>query len=177
MSAVWHRPHGYNSGMVEREGQRRRVGAAAESGADVTIRRADYVADCATIRAIRFEVFVDEQHVPPEIEADERDAHSVHLLALAGNIPIATARIDLEYGGKIGRLAVRASWRRRGVGRALMQRCHDIAAANGLASVWCNAQDRVLPFYTSLGYRVTGDVFEEAGIHHHRMTKALATGA
>jgi predicted GNAT family N-acyltransferase len=140
----------------------------------VSIRNADFAADEPVIRAIRFEVFVDEQGVPPEIEMDERDAGCVHLLAFIGNVPVATARIDLDQAGKIGRLAVLARARRQGIGRALMERCHDIAREHGLASVWCNAQVVAIPFYESLGYRGTGELFDEAGIVHRRMTKPLS---
>ena len=80
-------------------------------------------ADQAEIRAIRFEVFVDEQNVLAEIEIDDRDPVCIHLLAYDDGAAIGTARIDLERAGKIGRLAVRAGWRRHGVGRALMHRC------------------------------------------------------
>lgn len=139
----------------------------------LTVREARYDDDQPSIRAIRFEVFVDEQNVPPEIEMDDRDAHCTHLLAFDGREPVATARIDLEQAGKIGRLAVRADWRRQGVGRALMERCHEIAAHHGLEAVWCNAQVIAVPFYESLGYRVEGAIFVEAGIDHRRMSKRL----
>lgn len=139
----------------------------------LTIVEVDYATVEPTLRAIRFEVFVDEQNVPPEIEMDDRDPFCTHWLAFDGDEPIATARIDLEKKGKVGRLAVRAGWRRRGVGRALMQRCHQAALAHGLESVWCNAQVDAVPFYQSLGYVATGQVFAEAGIDHLRMTMSL----
>jgi predicted GNAT family N-acyltransferase len=137
------------------------------------IREADFRTEEATIRAIRFNVFVDEQNVPAGIEMDDRDPHCIHLLALLNEEPIGTARIDIEKSGKIGRLAVLASYRRRGVGRELMERCHVIAHAHGLDEVWCNAQFVAVPFYEGLGYSVTGGEFEEAGITHLKMTMAL----
>lgn len=136
------------------------------------IRSADYTADFAVIRFIRFSVFVDEQHVPEEIELDERDPSCRHFLAVDGSAPVGTARIDLSLG-KIGRLSVLGPSRRRGIGRALMEACHDTAVAEGLQTVWCNAQVTAVPFYESLGYSVTGEAFMEAGIEHVRMTKTL----
>ena len=138
-----------------------------------TIRTARFEADEPTIRAIRFKVFVDEQHVPPEIEMDDRDPHCVHLLAFAGDQAIATARIDIPHGGKVGRLAVLPDWRNQGIGRALMQRCHDLARAQGLTAVWCHAQLSAASFYAGLGYEPGGDSFDEAGIAHIRMTVTL----
>lgn len=140
----------------------------------ITVRKADFAADQAAIRGIRFRVFVDEQNVPAEIEIDDRDPHCIHLLAFDGTEAVGTARIDLDRAGKIGRLAVRANRRRRGVGRALMQRCHAIAAAHGLSEVWCHAQVSAVSFYASLGYEATGEPFDEAGIEHLEMRLSLA---
>jgi len=142
--------------------------------ANLSIREADYATEEPALRSVRFEVFVDEQGVPPAIEMDERDPFCVHFLALLDGTPVGTARIDIEKSGKVGRLAVRADWRGRGIGRALMERCHEIALQHGLAEVWCHAQVTAVPFYTRLGYRVTGEPFEEAGIEHRLMTMTLA---
>jgi predicted GNAT family N-acyltransferase len=138
-----------------------------------SIRAADYVADRTAIETVRLTVFVREQHVPPEIELDARDASCRHLLAESVGRAIGTGRIDLEAGGKIGRVAVLAEYRRGGVGTALMQRFHAIAVECGLDAVWCNAQLAAVPFYRRLGYRIVGERFHEAGIEHVRMEKTI----
>jgi predicted GNAT family N-acyltransferase len=135
----------------------------------VKVRVADFDADNAAIRHVRFAVFVGEQRVPEDIEMDDRDRACVHLLAFEGGVAVGTARIDLEKGGKVGRLAVLAGSRRRGIGRALMERLHAIAEEHGLAHVWCHAQVAAVPFYEGLGYRISGDVFAEADMPHLRM--------
>ena len=137
------------------------------------IRPADYEADYAAIRSVRFAVFVDEQHVPRDIEMDDRDPFCIHVLAYEAGIPVGTGRIDIAASGKVGRLAVLAGMRGRGLGTALMKRLHDIARENALESVWCNAQVVAVPFYERLGYRVTGAPFEEADIEHVRMERTL----
>ena len=135
---------------------------------------ADFERDYAAIRGVRFAVFVDEQQIPRELEMDDRDVVCVHWLALdEGGIPLGTVRLDLDAGGKVGRLAVLARERRRGVGRALMERLHEHARAERLAGVWCHAQASAAPFYARLGYRITGEPFEEAGIAHVRMERTL----
>lgn len=141
--------------------------------APLTIREANYTTDEPSLRAIRFEVFVDEQGVPPEIEMDDRDPHCIHLLAVSGDEAVGTARIDIQQSGKVGRLAVLPDSRRLGIGRRLMERCHEIADDHGLREVWCHAQVKAVPFYQRLGYRISGDLFEEAGIDHLPMTKTL----
>ncbi len=137
------------------------------------VREADYAGEHERLARIRFAVFVDEQHVPAEIELDDRDVRCIHVLAIDAGRDVGTARIDLEHGGKIGRLAVLAAARRRGIGTALMQALHTIARRNGLASVWCNAQLAAVPFYETLGYAPVGEHFDEAGIEHVRMERTL----
>lgn len=138
------------------------------------VRKADFADDYAVLRAIRFAVFVDEQSVPEEIELDERDPVCVHVLALGDDeTPLGTARIDLEQGGKVGRLAVLAPHRRAGVGIALMQALHAIAGEQALERVWCNAQTSAVRFYEQLGYEIESAPFFEAGIEHVRMAKRL----
>jgi predicted GNAT family N-acyltransferase len=133
------------------------------------VRDADFTADFASIRLVRTSVFIEEQRVPMELEFDGLDERCHHVLALEDGEPIGTGRLDLDYGGKVGRLAVLARHRRGGVGRALMERLHEVARARGARKVWCHAQLTAAPFYERLGYRRLGPVFEEAGIDHVRM--------
>jgi predicted GNAT family N-acyltransferase len=147
--------------------------AGAADGRAVRVRDADFTADFAGIRHVRSTVFIDEQRVPRELEFDERDERCAHVLAFDGEAAVATGRLDLEYGGKIGRVAVVATHRGSGVGRAIMQRLHEIARAHGQQHLWCHAQLTAAPFYELLGYRRVGPVFVEAGIDHVRMELTL----
>jgi predicted GNAT family N-acyltransferase len=135
---------------------------------------ADFEGDYAAIRGVRFAVFVDEQQIPRELEMDDRDIACVHWLARdERGGAIGTVRLDLDAGGKVGRLAVLAAERGRGVGRALMEQVQEHARAQGVARVWCHAQKSAASFYTRLGYRVSSEPFDEAGIEHVRMERAL----
>jgi predicted GNAT family N-acyltransferase len=133
------------------------------------VRDADFAADFASIRHVRSTVFIDEQRVPVELEFDDRDGVCRHVLAFDGEAPVGTGRLDLDYGGKVGRVAVVATHRRTGVGKAIMQRLHDIARSAGQPRLWCHAQLTAVPFYEGLGYRAVGPAFVEAGIDHVRM--------
>jgi len=144
---------------------------AAERDRRVIVRDADFVADFASIRLVRSTVFIDEQHVPKDLEFDDRDAVCRHVLALDGGVPVGTGRLDLDYGGKVGRVAVVASRRRSGVGKAVMERLHALAREHGQAQLWCHAQLTAVAFYERLGYRSTGPMFLEAGIEHVRMER------
>ena len=138
------------------------------------VRDADFTSDFASIRHVREAVFIDEQRVPRELEFDERDPLCRHVLAFDGTTPVGTGRLDLDYGGKVGRVAVVAPYRRGGVGNAIMERLHAIARNERLPQLWCNAQLTAVPFYERLGYVRSGPVFVEAGIDHVRMEYALS---
>ena len=134
-------------------------------------------ADREAAMRLRFEVFVDEQGVPPELEPDEYDAGAVHLLAVdeATGEAVGTARIVDKGGGvaKIGRVAVRKAFRGGGAGRLLMQEALERARAAGLRQAVLDAQVPVLRFYEQLDFVAEGPVFDDAGIPHRRMTRLL----
>ena len=119
-------------------------------------------------KAIRFEVFVDEQKVPAEIELDDMDAVCVHALAWdAQDQAVGTGRLLPD--GHIGRMAVRRSARGSGVGGALLQALMEQARLRGDTRVVLNAQIQAAPFYQQHGFEVVGPEFEEAGIAHVEM--------
>jgi predicted GNAT family N-acyltransferase len=123
---------------------------------------------------LRYEVFVDEQGVPRELEVDELDAVATHLVAIRADAIVGTLRM-LEHDGaaKIGRVAVRAALRRCGIGARLMERAAAIARGRGFAEIVLHAQVTVAPFYRRLGYVEEGDLFDEAGIPHIAMRKQI----
>ena len=133
-----------------------------------TIRLGDWATLGQDATAIRFEVFVDEQKVPAEIELDDMDAGCLHAVAYdeAGNA-IGTGRLLPD--GHIGRMAVRQPGRGTGVGGAILTLLMDKARARGDAAVVLNAQTVAAPFYARHGFVQAGDVFEEAGIAHVEM--------
>ncbi|MFB6619019.1 GNAT family N-acetyltransferase [Streptomyces sp. NPDC056367] len=134
--------------------------------------------------AVRTEVFVVEQSVPESIEYDAYDAGAVHVLAVgADGLPLGTGR--LLHGpevlaktgsadvGSLGRLAVRKAARGLGVGVALVRAVEAEAVALGLAAVDLGAQTHALGFYERLGYVAYGPEFEDAGMPHRAMRRAL----
>ena len=122
--------------------------------------------------AVRDAVFVQEQGVPLEMEVDEFDPLSRHLLVRATDgTAIGTARLLPD--GHLGRIAVLASWRGKGVGRALMDGLLDMAQQAGLAHLALHAQTQAAGFYRAFGFVATGDAFMEAGIPHILMTRSV----
>lgn len=119
------------------------------------------------LQAIRREVFIVEQHVPEADEWDDWDAVCQHVLALAGDEPVGTGRLLPD--GHIGRMAVRKTWRGRGVGRAMLTTLLALARQSGYAEVVLHAQTHAIAFYQKQGFSVEGPEFMEAGIAHRVM--------
>jgi predicted GNAT family N-acyltransferase len=69
-------------------------------------------------------------------------------------------------------MAVLKSYRRRGVGKRLLQRAITEARKLGAAKIYLHAQVPVIGFYERLGFRCVGPVFEEAAIPHRKMVYA-----
>lgn len=124
------------------------------------------------LRAIRTAVFIHEQHVPEELEWDEFDAISVHVLAIntAGQ-PVGTARLLPD--GRIGRMAVLKEWRRQGYGAAMLKRLLQALIKQHQFEAQLHAQTSAIAFYKKFGFRIMGREFMEAGIPHVKMTCIL----
>lgn len=118
---------------------------------------------------IRFEVFVHEQGVPREIELDEMDPQSVHAVAFEQEAAVATGRLLPD--GHIGRMAVLAAWRGRGLGGLVLRRLVEKARERGDREVALAAQVRALGFYRRHGFVEEGAPFMEAGILHQHMRR------
>lgn len=137
---------------------------------NIIIRRADWSRDQPIISNIRRQVFIEEQHVPEELEWDGLDTGAIHILAgPAAAIPCATGR--LLQTGQIGRMAVLPGYRGQGLGGLVLAELLNIAANSGMQEVFLHAQASAIPFYRRHGFRAAGDPFTEAGIAHQLMRR------
>jgi predicted GNAT family N-acyltransferase len=124
-------------------------------------------------RPIRYEVFVVEQGVPVALEWDEFDAVSLHALARdAAGKAVGTGRLLPD--GHVGRMAVAAAARGRGVGAAILERLIDEARRRGLPRLVLHSQARAEGFYRRFGFVAEGGEYLEAGIPHVTMSLDLA---
>ena len=122
-------------------------------------------------RQVRDAVFVGEQKVPRDIEWDEHDAVSRHVIAHdSDGGAIGTGRLLTD--GHIGRMAVLADWRGKGVGRALLERLLEEARQQGHAHLALHAQTQASGFYRRFGFVEEGPEFMEAGIPHRTMVRS-----
>ncbi len=120
---------------------------------------------------IRFEVFVVEQNVPEGLEIDGLDDEAKHVLAYIDDEAIGTGRILSD--GHIGRVAVLKKYRGLGIGNSVMRELIKWAQQNKLEKLWLSSQWHAHSFYIDLGFVCEGDIYEEAGIDHIKMHRAL----
>lgn len=123
---------------------------------------------------IRREVFIEEQGVPEELEMDELDREATHVLAYVNGEPAGCGRLLLDGSDAvIGRVAVKKSLRRTGIGSGICRLLITLAAERGARNIHLNAMLTAVDFYARLGFEKVGDNFMEAGIEHVRMEKTL----
>ncbi len=121
--------------------------------------------------ALRFEVFVEEQNVPPEIELDKEDETAIHIIAEKDGITVGCARVIIDKNeAHIGRLAVKKTYRGMGIGSDICRFIIDYCKSLGYTHIWLNSQLQAVDFYERLGFVKEGDIFIEAGIKHIKMT-------
>jgi predicted GNAT family N-acyltransferase len=142
----------------------------------ITVRIAESHGDRMQCLAIRRVVFIAEQGVPEADEIDDLDDVCTHFLAVDDTgRALGTARLRIvDDKAKAQRVAVWRDARGRGVGRALMDALEREAHARGARSLVLAAQISAVPFYERLAYDAFGEVFDDAGIPHRQMRKALS---
>lgn len=122
---------------------------------------------------LRINVFVVEQDCPyPEF--DDKDQDALHIWATDKSDVIAYLRIvppGLSYPNvSIGRVVVHEDYRRRGLGRVLMEEgLSVIRRFYGEKSITISAQQYLISFYNDLGFIEQGEGYLEDGIPHIQM--------
>ncbi len=148
-----------------------------EAGAEMTeVATGDWNALGRDAGRLRTAVFVQEQGIAPEIEADALDATARHaVLYNRLGVPVATGRLLQESPGvgRIGRMAVDRAVRGTQWGRQLLDALLDAARARGDREVQLHAQRSAEGFYRRAGFAVAGEPYEEAGIAHIVMARSL----
>jgi len=151
----------------------------------LTVKTGDWATLAAHALPVRLRVFVQEQQVPVEMEVDACDAWALHAVVFSEEgSALATGRLVSEKSGgdlkptlsetakslgRIGRVAVLASHRGQGLGVLVMKTLIQAANDQRLGRLTLHAQQQAASFYEIFGFRVVGEVFEEAGIPHVEM--------
>ena len=136
------------------------------------IKATDWDKDKTALSSVRRSIFIEEQNVPEELEWDEFDETSYHVLALDNNgNPIGTGRLKAD--GQIGRMAVLKNWRNKGIGKSILDELLKIATQSKHDEIYLHAQLTAIKFYEKSGFIINSDEFMDAGITHRTMIKRI----
>lgn len=139
---------------------------------EVNIRHVNWHEAENLLREVRTQVFIQEQHVPVDLEWDGLDETAGHLLAMFEDQPIACARI-IDYK-IIGRMAVLKHWRGIWLGTTLLLEAIKICKQQGSKTISLSAQTHAVGFYSQAGFKVASGEYMDANIPHVDMLLALA---
>lgn len=129
--------------------------------------------DLYQILKLRQDIFVIEQDCIYQ-DIDNIDPFCEHLFLKDEDLVIACSRIvptqkkfDVP---SIGRIAVHKKYRKKGLGKELVQRSLDILSKkNNIDSVIIEAQSYLQIFYESLGFKRISEPYDVDGISHIKM--------
>ena len=119
-------------------------------------------------KPLRDEVFVDEQQFPAHLEDDEHEGTAWHYIVEENGQTIATGRlIKLEEGVyKLGRIAVKKTYRGQKLGADVTNALIAKAREFGAETIKISGQTHAVPFYEKFGFAVAGPEFMEENLPH-----------
>ncbi len=125
--------------------------------------------------AIRRDVFVREQQIDESEEIDGNEDASLHFVLYENDIPVGASRLrEVNGEGKVERVCVLSSHRKKGLGEELMNAMEETAQERSYSSLILYAQIQAEDFYKKLGYNTTSkEPFLDANIPHVAMKKVL----
>lgn len=117
---------------------------------------------------IRTKVFIEEQHVDPEIEYEFEDEGNYYLLCY-NETPIATARWRKTNSGiKLERFAMLKEFRGKKMGSELLNEILKDVIPFG-EKIYLHSQVIAINYYKRAGFIAEGEYFWEANIEHVMM--------
>lgn len=124
---------------------------------------------------IRRAVFIDEQKISEHEEWDGLDEGAIHFIAVNDGLDVGTGRLSCRDGiARLQRIAVLKENRGHNVGYDLVAAMLDYASRQtGLHSACLSGQCYAIPFYEKFGFIAEGDSYDDGGIAHRDMTRAL----
>lgn len=137
----------------------------------LNLKTATWQDDAASLKQIRFEVFVDEQKVPADEEVDRWDPISIHAIAWVDGVAAACGRLLPD--GHIGRMAVKKPYRGKKIGAAVLIHLIERACQRGDGEVVLSAQTHAIPFYEKFGFIAYGETYLDCDIPHRDMKRSL----
>lgn len=126
------------------------------------------------ILALREEIFIVEQNCPYH-DIDYKDKESIHVYKLEDNKIVSYVRLlpkGLSYDNSpsIGRVATKKEYRARGYSKILLNEAIKYISDNFIENtIEISAQEYLVDFYKSFGFKVEGESYLEDNIPHVHM--------
>jgi len=129
------------------------------------------------ILQLRSEVFVVEQDCVYQ-DVDNKDQKAIHVIGFKNKEVIAYTRIfksgDYFKEASIGRVVVKDSERKYGYGKVIMEASITAVEENlKETKIHISAQEYLIKFYNSLGFKQVGEGYLEDNIPHVAMFKVV----
>jgi predicted GNAT family N-acyltransferase len=126
--------------------------------------------------ALRFEVLRKPLGLSYSVEQLSEEWSDLHLASFDAaenmvGILLLTPLNESEV--KMRQVAIVPDQQGRGLGGKLVEASEELAKSLEFKKITLHARDTAVPFYLCLGYYIVGDQFEEVGIPHFKMEKAL----
>ena len=121
---------------------------------------------------LRFPLGMD--YTPEQLASEDDSMHFI--LELDGNVvasAMATPYDDETI--KVRQVAVEGTMQGKGLGREIMFYVEDWAKSQGYLESMLHARQVAVEFYLRIGYEIFDEPFEEVGIPHRKMRKALTS--
>ncbi|MDR7072062.1 GNAT family N-acetyltransferase [Fictibacillus barbaricus] len=124
---------------------------------------------------VRRDVFVHEQQIDESEEIDDYEDSSLHFVLYDEEKPVGASRLrQVNKDGKVERVCILSSHRKKGLGEKLMRAMEQTAIDQSFSSLILYAQIQAEDFYKKLGYETTStEPFLDANIPHVAMKKVL----
>lgn len=124
---------------------------------------------------LRQVVFVVEQDAA-YLDADKKDYDSIHVLQYIDLDLAAYARVlapGVSYSeASIGRVVSAPEWRRKKLGRPLMEKCVEVLEKEyNTKKCRISAQSYLVPFYGEFGFEICSNEYLEDGLPHYEMIR------
>lgn len=127
--------------------------------------------------SIRNAIFVKEQKIFKDTDADENDQKGIHLVAKQEGSVIGTVRVHPSGTGNGdwigGRLAVKKGFRASGAGELLVRAAVALVKRKGCNRFTAHIQEKNIHFFKQLGWTGTGPVKDHFGKPHLLMKADL----
>lgn len=135
------------------------------------VQHTNWQSAAADVRKVRERVFVYEWRIPMEIEFDDEDVLSEHVIIYEGKQPIATGRLCPD--GYLSRVAVVSSKRNTDAAQQIFEHLKRIAEHKHFPSVTIAPEVSHVRDCMQAGFHLSGRVYMEAGVARQKISCPL----